>query len=319
VYLLEVENYQILGYAQPEGLLRDNPNSPTIEAYAAYSHLVLDNDFSYSDDPFSLMRATAAHEFHHIIQHGYDLNDEALWYYEATATWMETQTFPDAQDATNYVDALFVSPGLCPGNTVNDVTGSRIYAEWLFIDSMVQDYGTGILLDLWDLIAAEEGMDSLYNLLNKLGTTPQEVFQRYAVRNLLLDYALSGQFNSTVHVSASLTDAGRAISRGTGVQELGVNYLASRLNGVYTLSVQEENLELLYVGINSNEASVFNLENKGSVDTTPFTDGYVLVFNTSAHDAPDACQAVRWTLTVTEGGAPQDVSFTWDARRFIQP
>src|SRR5690606_27813123 len=140
--------------------------------WAAYAYLVVDNDMRGAGDPGHLLRATAAHEFHHAIQFGYDINDALNWYYEATSSWLETVTFPNQQDATPYVGDLYSTLSYCIGtNSANDL---RIYGEWLLIDNIARDYGNDAVVRLWEHIADVEGMEALYNFLSEVGTTPQD-------------------------------------------------------------------------------------------------------------------------------------------------
>jgi hypothetical protein len=320
VYVMELENQGILGYAQPEGLVGDNPASTEVEQYAAYSYLALDNNYDSSADPIALMRATAAHEFHHGVQFGFDLNDGDGWYYEATATWMETQTFPQEQDATGYVSSLFATPGLCLGNINNDESGVRIYGEWTMIDSMARDYGMDAVAKLWRNIADTEYMQPFYDLLSTYGTDAPTAVINYATRNLLLDYELSDLFYSTVAIAGRVNGEGRVISRGTGVQELGVNYLRVVTKGTYTFSVVEPNLALYYVGINGDQAQRFALGQSGSVDTSAFSEGYLIILNTTQHSTGEDCTATRWTLDVKPASVPPaNAESTWSAERFTTP
>jgi hypothetical protein len=316
----------VVGYTTAEGLLGDNPNTPETEQYAAYSFMVLDSDFlAEGEDGRRLVYATAAHEFHHAVQNGYDLDDSLLWYYEATSTWMETQTFPQEQEATRYVPVLFYYPDLCIGAQTDKPGGQdRVYAEWLLIDSLAQDYGPEAIQRLWQLIAVDEGMAAFYHLLEELGTTPQAVMQRFAIRNLLLDYALRDEFTAQVRVEAIINGVGILYPQQTGVQELGVDYVRVAKPGVYTLNLNLPNLALVVVGIDweAGTARLFELGGQGTVDTTPFSDAYVLVLNTAIHDDPAHCTWAGWTLTIADGtgqtpAVPLDTIL--DATHFIPP
>lgn len=320
VYIMELGRQNILGYAQPQGLVGDNPYAPGTQIYAAYSYLAMDNNYAGSSDPLGLMRATAAHEFNHAIQFGYDLRDGNMWYYEATAVWMETVNYPRYQDATGYVAEHFATVGLCLGNVNNDPSGIRIYGEWTLIDSLVQDFGMDVVQALWREIAVVEYMEAFYNLTAKLGTTPQEVMKRYAIRNLLLDYELAHLFGAQVAIAGRINGEGRVISRGTGVQELGVNYLRVMLKGDFSFSVQEENITLYFVGIRGDEADIFALGRSGTVDTRPYSDAYLIMLNTTEHPDANDCTATRWTVDVK----PSTTGFVnrlmvWDATRFVKP
>ncbi len=302
VYLIDVVGREdILGYAMPGGIIGDNPQSSVVEEWSAYSYIVLDNDFrGTGQQPIPLMRATAAHEFHHTIQFGYDVGDLLNWYYEATSVWMETQTFVKDEAATPYVDDYFDTTDVCIGASSPRL---RIYSEWLLIDTLVEDYGLAVVPQLWDRVAEYEGMEPLYRLLDDLGTTPQAFMQRVAVRNLLLDYALGHRFAATVRAEAIVTINGKYTPSETGVQQLGVDYIRLDQRRQYRFAVEPSNLVMLVVGIDPilKEAVVFELAQTGVVDTTPFSDAYLLVLNTDAHEDPDDCVMTDWTLIVGDG------------------
>lgn len=309
IYMLDILGDGILGYAQPEGLVVDNPASPAVEQYAAYSHLVIDNDYESYDDPTEVVLATLAHEFHHAIQFGYDINDAAGWYYEATATWMETQNYPDVEEATPYVESLFETADLCVGATPEDAAfDTRIYAEWLLIDSIARDFGVESILGMWDIIAVEENMNGLYALAESLGTTPQEMVLRMAVRNVLLDYGLAERFGVTVRIEAEIDGEGSVTPFQSGVQELGVDYVQIEAQGVYEIAVDGEGLTLYVVGIDGDDAVVFDLGAGATVDTRDFDDAFVIIFNTTQHEDSAACEFVDWELSVSEGDAADAVA-----------
>jgi hypothetical protein len=295
-----------------------------VEQYSAYSYLVIDNNFAGLAAPRPAMRSTIAHEFHHNIQQGYDAGDTLNWYAESTATWMETQVFPQDQEATPYMGDMFQFADLCVGSTPEDpLYSSRIYAEWVLIDTLARDLGFESIQRLWEFVADYEGMEVFYNFLAEYGVTPQDVIERMAVRNLLLDYdpVLAERFPERVRLEGIITSPGTYTPDRDGVQELGVDYLWLRTSGVYDISVDQPNLNLLVVGVNQStgEAMVYELGQSGTVDTTPYTHTYVLVLNTDTHTDPGACTFTDWNLTVSDGTGtpvtPWDDAF--DAANFI--
>ncbi|MDQ7035463.1 MAG: DUF6055 domain-containing protein, partial [Anaerolineae bacterium] len=301
-YLSEILDEGILGFAQPENVVGDNTNSPRPEVWAAYSFLSIDNDFQGVSPPLSVMRATIAHEFHHGIQFGYDIGDATSWYYEATASWMELQTSIADEDATGYTESVFQQPDLCVG-TLDEETGVRVYGEWLLIDSLAQDFGRDSIIRLWEGIADEEGMVNYYNYIAAMGGTPQSVLRHYAVRNLLRDYELGNSFPSTVRVEASINGTGIVTPSQSGVQEMSADYVLIRRRGNYTFAIDNSNLTVLVVGIDrgTGQAQVFDLGQNGTVDTTAFSNAYVIILNNNEHGAVDSCSATNWQLTVSDG------------------
>jgi hypothetical protein len=67
---------------------------------------VLDNDFKSSQfggaAPLNSLRVTAAHEFFHAIQFGYDTGED-IWFMEGTAVWAEEQVYPTINDYLQYL------------------------------------------------------------------------------------------------------------------------------------------------------------------------------------------------------------------------
>ena len=311
----------VFGYAQPENIVGDNPNSDYPEVWAAYSFLSIDNDFHGSDDPLGVMRATVAHEFHHAIQFGYDVGDAFPWYYEATASWIETQTSPEDEDATGYTESVFINPDLCIG-TLQEETGVRIYGEWLLIDSLAQDHSPQSIIRLWEYVADFEGMDGYYGFLDELGTSPHDVLRRYAVRNLLRDYDLGASFPATVYIEGTINGAGTVTPRFSGVQEMGADYVLIRRRGNYTFEIDNSNLSVVVVGVDrdAGQALAFNLGQSGTVDTSPFDNAYVVILNNTEHDDTESCTETMWALTVRDGaaGAPMDGNLeVFNTRNFV--
>jgi len=325
VYLMDTldeEGYGDMGAARPGHQYGDNPNTPAIEQYAASTLLRMDNDFKEllsEGDPISLMRATAAHEFHHAIQHGYDI-DDLTWYAEATAAWMETQTFPKDQDATGYVEYAYRYPELCFGTESDPDEGLLMYGEWLFIQSLVDAHGEKIVLKLWSDIAQLDGFDALAQTLDFFDDSIPNALARYRIQNLARAYKFAPQFGeATVWLSDNITGSGRI--NGSGVQELGANYMAfNPPEGTYRVSLgnDDELLELWAVGINGREASVIPLGRGGVITNEGYDYLYLMVFNPTYRDDLENCDTIDYNLDVTSVSAPlAPVTSTWDAKHFL--
>lgn len=117
-----------------------------------YAYLVLDNDYrGFPGTPLDALRVTVAHEYNHILQFGYD-TDEDTWLFEDTATWMEEQVYPDINDYLNYLSAFATG-------TEVPMTGDsiKIYAEAVFNHWLSGHYGAQAIRDVW--AASEAGVD----------------------------------------------------------------------------------------------------------------------------------------------------------------
>ena len=317
-----------LGVAYSEFPAGDNPNTDVIEDAAAPSYILLDDDYAEAelDDhetPMTVMRATAAHEYHHAVQYGYDYGEDHRWYFEATAVWMETVTFPDEQDATGYVTTLFDYPEVCLGvsREIDPTDGILQYGNWLLLESMAQEHGPSIVPQLWENISYFESWEPLRKTLATYGETIPEAVVRYHMRNLMRDYDLTPFFNDArLWLEAIIDKPGSDWTfTGEGIQELGANFFKLEVSpDVYHISIDNRRLELWAFGIKGKEAAAFSLGQGGSVDLRPYQTGYLMVFNPE-YGSISACEYSDYTLTVTPSTeATVSPTMALDASQFIE-
>jgi hypothetical protein len=324
VYLLDTlddEGYGAMGSARPGYQYGDNPNTSAVEHYAASTFLRLDNDFTElasEDEPLHLMRATAAHEFHHAVQHGYDI-DDLRWYAESTSVWMETQTFPKNQDATGYVDYSYRYPELCFGTESDPDEGMMVYGEWLFIQSLVDAHGQKVIYRLWGDIAQYDGFDALDHTLASFGDTIPKAVSRYRIQNMVRDYKFAPEFDgATEWLSDNISSVGRI--EGYGVQELGANYISfNPPQGTYRVNlIDDGSLELWALGIKGDEASAVSLGHGGTISNQGYDHVYLMVFNPAYIDDLTDCNYTYYSLDVSPTSAAlTPVAQTWDAKYFL--
>jgi hypothetical protein len=306
------------GYAQPDGLLVDNPNTEAEEEFASASFLTVDNNFD--DDCFSGgtgdLLTTLAHEFHHAIQFGYDANELTSWYFESTATWMETQVAGEDEAATIYVADYFQYPELCFGSP------DTMYGNYLFIQSLVDAHGEEIVQRLWENIAQSDGMQPLEDTLAEYDDTVENAIARYGMQNLVRDYPLAERFDATVWLENTIDDAGTWTFTGNGIQELATNYFFVDLDeGSYNAELDGRDaghMELWAIGIDGDTAESFALGNGATFSTEGYDYVYLMILNTNYDDNPEDCSfETRYEIRVSEsnGDLPEVVE-TWDASDF---
>ena len=154
-----------MGYTKPVQMVFDNPNTAgVLETGAARAVFVIDNDFrgmGKRAPPESLMRATATHEFNHVVQFGYDFQEGLHWLYEATASWTETTTVGSDQDATDYVETDFAAPELCWTTTAR----GHDYAQWTLLQSLADAHGERIVVRLWENSVTYDGFETMAQTL----------------------------------------------------------------------------------------------------------------------------------------------------------
>lgn len=320
---------QAVGYAVPDVVVGDNPNTPEAETASSGSYLIVENDFvdEESDEgtdeaaAFALLRATVAHELNHALQFGYDSADPHNWIYEATATWMETAVAGKDQDATGYVVDAFNYPELCFG-TVNDPDeGAVQYGEWPFLQLLTDDLGPTAVRQYWEHIAVLDGWASLEQLLAPSGQTIPGIVARYRVKNLARDYALAPLFDATVWLENTINDTGRWTFTGNGIQELGANYFRfDPPPGIYYAGLvnDDSSLELWAIGVTDSTVSAVPLGRGGVVDTALFDIMYLMVFNPAYDDDMSNCIYLDYEIDVQVSKSPPSpvVLFQFPADHF---
>ncbi len=138
------------------------PSSGFSNAYSSF--MEIDNDFLDSvyqnalTGPFTSaekalqsLQITAAHEYHHAIQYGYNFFFD-IWYAEATSTWYEDELYNGVNQLYAYVPAWFSNSTLSLDTSTNINTGGG-YGRWLFNRHLYEQHGTGVIKAIWDKLA----------------------------------------------------------------------------------------------------------------------------------------------------------------------
>lgn len=80
----------------------------------ARAYICIDNNYArekgFQKSKDDCMRATAAHEFFHVVQYAYNYDADS-WWKEATATWNENEMFPENNDYLQYLKSALNDPG----------------------------------------------------------------------------------------------------------------------------------------------------------------------------------------------------------------
>lgn len=152
VTLTQLADQGLYGYCEADSL-----SAP------ATSSCVLDNDYAaeeYGAPPLNSLRATAAHEFFHAIQFGYDVLED-LWFMEGSAVWAEEQVYPAINDYLQYLShSAITRPG-----TPTDYSGTSTfpdvfhrYGAVLFWQFLSERFGTpAVVRRVWELADATAG------------------------------------------------------------------------------------------------------------------------------------------------------------------
>ncbi|MFN8373368.1 MAG: MXAN_6640 family putative metalloprotease [Anaerolineae bacterium] len=319
VYVQTLLQDGLFGYCAPELPTGDNPNTDIVEENAAPSFFVVENDMAEDPagrDAIGQLFTTAAHEFHHAVQFGFDTNDEK-WMYEAVSTWMETKVAGEFEDATPYVSGNFQYPEICFGYKED----TYVYGHWLFIQSLADAYGDEVVQELWTNAIELDGFDALEQTLEDHGDDIPIAFARYNVQNLLRVYDLADEFDATVWMENVIDDTGRWTFTGNGIQELAANYYQLDLpDGVYNARFRDDStdgaLQMWVIGIDGDNADVIALGDDGSFSSEGYDYVYLMVFNALYDNDLDSCDYYDYEIQIEDGDSALDVTYTWDASHF---
>lgn len=178
VYLKDLGSQGLYGYCAAEFSLRAEPRR-------AGGYCVLDNDFSrdeFGREPAETLAVTAAHEFFHAVQFGYDVREDR-WLLETTATWMEERFADDVNDNRQYLRASQVAVPGTPLDLFNR-TGSEHYGNWTWWEHLSDRYGNRLVRSVWDAAKGpRHSTVALERVLAKRGGLPAR-YAAYAAANL---------------------------------------------------------------------------------------------------------------------------------------
>ncbi len=239
VYLAQLQG-GLFGYAQPES---DPAATSDGSSRTNTAHMVLDADFAgFSCRPSLCLKATAAHEFFHVVQFGYDTFEQP-WLLESTATWVEERVFDGADDNRNY---LSESSMRLPARSVDTDSGPTWYGNWIFHEFLSRRLGHDVVRQTWERarpgsVNARMALDAT---LRSHGTSLRAMFETFGIAsNAPRAYWLEG---AAGNYPAATSSAGKA------QDSVPLDHLTSA-NYVFTPDDHMGNPSLLKINVNAPE------------------------------------------------------------------
>lgn len=157
VYLLDLAPQGLYGLTT-SNLSASSASYPN----AVTSWMELDNNFTESIytnafggpyTPLQSLQITAAHEYHHAIQYGYNVFFD-VWYAEATSTWMEDELYDGVNQLYNYIPAWFnnstKSLDLAVG--ADATTSGAGYGRWIFNRFLAEKHTPVMIRNVWEKV-----------------------------------------------------------------------------------------------------------------------------------------------------------------------
>jgi hypothetical protein len=148
VYLANIGGKGYYGYCTSDDPKLDQPSTPATSAVSAYC--VLDNDYSKTEfpamTPTKNLQVTAAHEFFHAVQFGYDYLEDR-WLMESTAAWVEDVVYDDVNDNRQYLKS---GPLRLPLAPLDKGKGGAQYGSWIFFRYLSEHYDNLVVRRIWE-------------------------------------------------------------------------------------------------------------------------------------------------------------------------
>ncbi len=146
-------------------------------------YIVIDNGFEsgYYTMGLNGVRVTAAHEFHHMIE----VTTSGVWYddfyfYEMSATAMESTVFPAVRDYLQYVKTYYNNFHAWPLFLQTQGTG---YERAVFPKYLMEKFGAGMMNDIWSEVRTNRPVNALQNALHKHSTSLEREFSEFSFWN----------------------------------------------------------------------------------------------------------------------------------------
>ncbi len=310
-------------------MVGDNPNSLAIhEVNSAHSFIVLDNDYAeYTDfripgiTLLEYMHSTAAHEFNHAIQFGYDSKEPDTWLWEASATWMEDEVFNNVNETVRALPSEFKSTDSCQlteGGNDRIQDAGHWYGMWIFMRYLSERYGDEAVRRIWELAANQDGYAIWDTLLQEQGSNFEDFFRDFSVALLTRDFE-EGSTYPAIRLEGQASGDGE-FTPVDGVQQIAADYVEILGHDVFTIRLNSTELTGIVVAIRQGQSYLYPMaDNQVTIDTKGLEHTYLIVMNLNRAPSEASCRTTDYTLSILSGGIPEESTSVKSAKNFEMP
>jgi len=202
----------VYGYVQSEFYANNSGNnehsSGVSEVNAVTSYMVMRHNYNgFPNTELEAIQVTAAHEFFHAVQFGYDVWEE-LWIMEASAVQMEEMIYDDVNDCYQYMSSWFNSPH----QSLNLHSRYRWYGSFIFFEYVNSHLSVDAIKTFWEhsihhnSYYGEYSVQTLDEAFDDLGSSFAEMLNGMSVANRIMsssqnavpyDYEEAASYSST--------------------------------------------------------------------------------------------------------------------------
>lgn len=270
VYLQQLALNNEFGYTQ----------SDILSGTSATSYIVIDNDFAdqiyHPYNGTAGLKITAAHEFHHAIQYGYNYFFD-IWYAETTATWIEDEVYDSINQLYVYLIPSYRQTTLPLNTSVSIATGGG-YGRWSFNRYLTETFHpTTVVKDIWEHLATKSPVNGadipmlpvIDEVLVTNGSSLPASYLGFSTRFLLNNWA-SHQTETGLFPLLQF-DAGNTYPVSTTFTVPAINLPSHAFQYLRLLptSTSPGQLTISYPGKPASYASVAFLQSPGSISRFP--------------------------------------------------
>lgn len=160
VYIANIDDDYLYGYCTTDQNVSGHQ--------PAWAYCVVDDDYAnfQRNTPLENLRVTAAHEYFHAVQFGYDIAEDP-WFLEATATWAEDELYDSVDDNRQYLRS---GPTSLPYISLDRFGDSFHYGTWIFFRYLTERWPVSagglptLVRDMWRRADAKAGAPDDYSL-----------------------------------------------------------------------------------------------------------------------------------------------------------
>lgn len=192
VYVTDLQQ-GLYGYVAPEITVGDNPNSSATETRASTSVLRMRNNYEGFGLENDALKVTAAHEYFHSIQLGYNAETPSAFALEGAASWMEEVIYPGIDDNFQYLESVLGAPDVALNYDFsddndpdfNDFT-TQWYGSWIFFQYVGENYGKEVVRIFWENLRSQSELQALNAALLTKNVNLNTAFEDFFVANVVL-------------------------------------------------------------------------------------------------------------------------------------
>ncbi len=257
----------VLGFASPNSLITDNPNTTEKENRSYQSYICIRSNFNnFGSDPEEYVKNTSCHEFFHAIQFGIDCGGSLnMFVMEGCAVWSQNWNYPDSYMSSMYLYQYFdycdMQLNYQPISS-DDNDYIRPYGTWVFFRYLTEMYGDDIIKKLYYNHINSSQNEAFEKTLKVYGTDYQTVIKNFMISQFIMPDDVN---HKPIYWP---------LSEFTG------NYLKPNLEYTFNLAAQPvvfdnqtsgnlrfEMLSADYLKINHKSGSSITISNKNVTDT----------------------------------------------------